>query len=183
MSGRYERATQMELLQGEAFENLFRTFERTAFHLELQDEYRTPEEAGPFNLFLNGRPDDFAWHAPWLRLVQEVTSVGKSMTRARVVTVPHSDYVRWGLAVAPHNIAAGENVRWLRRHLATGIELPADDFWLFDDIRVVFTIFEPGGRFGGGAQTADLHIVEYCRRIHEQVWACAVPHDRYVAGE
>ncbi len=38
----------MSLLQGEAFDDLFRTFKRTAFHLELKDSYHVPEEAGPF---------------------------------------------------------------------------------------------------------------------------------------
>ena len=84
----------MELLQGEAFDNLFRTFDRSAFHLELQDSYHTPEEAGPFDLFLAGKPDDFAWHQPWLALVREATRKGKTITRARVVTVPHVDYTR-----------------------------------------------------------------------------------------
>ncbi|MQA25272.1 MAG: hypothetical protein GEU94_07340, partial [Micromonosporaceae bacterium] len=110
----------MELLQGDAFDNLFRGCERTAFHLEVQDSYHTPEEAGPFWLFLEGKPDDFAWHQSWLRLVREATQAGKRITRARVVTVPHVDYTRWGLTVAPLNIDVGEAIRWLPRHLTTG---------------------------------------------------------------
>ena len=139
----------MELLQGEAFESLFRTFEHTAFHLELQDEYHTPEESGPFRLFREGKSDDFAWHEPWLRLVREVTGAGRRIEGVRVVTVPHTDYVRWGLAVAPRNIDAGEDIRWLPRHRTADLELPSDDFWLFDNGRVVFTVFEPEGRFIG----------------------------------
>jgi hypothetical protein len=169
----------VELLRGKAFEDLFRTFEHTAFHLELQDEYHTPDEAGPYRLFLDGEPDDFAWHEPWLRLVREVTDAGRQMNRVRVVTVPHSDYIRWGLAVAPRNIEAGEDIRWLPRHLATGLDLPTDDFWLFDDNRVVFTIFEPSGQFGGGALTVDSYIVERCRQAYRHVWTRAVPHHQY----
>jgi hypothetical protein len=171
----------MELLQDEAFESLFRTFALTAFHLELQDEYHTPEEAGPFRLFLDAEPDDFAWHEPWLRLVREVTSAGKRINRVRVVTVPHSDYARWGLAVAPRNIEAGEDIRWLPRHRTTDLDLPTDDFWLFDNDWVVFTVFTPSGQFGGGAVTGDPHIVRHCRRAYEQVWERAVPHHQYVA--
>lgn len=37
----------VELLQGEAFDALFRDFQRDAFHLEVQDTYRTPDESGP----------------------------------------------------------------------------------------------------------------------------------------
>jgi hypothetical protein len=172
----------MELLQGEAFDDLFRAFTRSAFHLELQDTYGTPEEAGPFNLFLSGEPDDFAWHQPWLTLVRATTRSGKSMTRVRLVTVPHSDYIRWGLAVAPLNIEAGEDIRWLPRHLTEGLDLPADDFWLFDESRLVFTVFEPDGRFVGGAETADPVIVERFRRIQQQVWALAIPHNDYASA-
>lgn len=171
----------MKLLQGEAFDDLFRTFDQTAFHLELKDSYHVPEEAGPFDLFMEGKPDDFSWHQPWLRLVRAATQAGKSITRVRVVTVPHSDYARWGLTVAPLNIDAGEDVRWLPRHLADGVDFPADDYWLFDDNRVVFTVFADDGRFAGGAQASDPQAVEQCRKVYQQVWALAVPHDEYAS--
>lgn len=169
----------MELLQGEAFDDLFRTFERTAFHLEVQDTYHTPSETGPFQLFLNGHPDDYGWHRPWLALVREATAHGRAITRARVVTVPHGDYTRWGLTVAEHNINAGEEIRWLPRHLIEPAKLSTDDFWLFDDSRVVFTVFAPDGRFEGGAATTDPVIVEHCRAVRDRVWDIAVPHERY----
>ncbi len=59
------------------------------------------------------------------------------------------------------------------------MSLATDDFWLFDDRRVVYTVFEPGGRWAGGAHTADPVVVEHCRRTRDQVWARAVPHRRY----
>jgi hypothetical protein len=173
----------VDLLQGEAFDDLFGTFNHQAFHLEVQDSYHTPEENAPFHLFLDGQTDNYAWHQPWLNLVREVTGVGKSIRRARVVTVPHGDYTRWGLTVAPHNIAAGEDIRWLPRHLMNTADLSADDYWLFDDDRVVFTVFEPGGRFAGGAATTDPTIVQYCRTVRDRVWEVAIPHDQYVVSE
>jgi hypothetical protein len=173
----------MELLQGEAFDELFRSFKRTAFHLELQDSYHTPEEAGPFDLYLAGQPDDYAWHQPWLTLVRQATMAGKQVTRVRMVTVPHVPYTRWGLTVASLNIEAGEDIRWLPRHMAIDIELTADDYWLIDDRLVVFTIFEPNGRFGGGAATSDPTIVKLCQRVERQVWERAIPHQVYAASE
>jgi hypothetical protein len=173
----------VELLQGEDFDALFRDFERDAFHLEVEDTYDTPEESGPFHLFLAGQHDDFAWFQPWLDLVQEATDTGRVIRRTRVVTVPHGDYTRWGLTVAEHNIAAGEDVRWLPRHLINPDELSADDFWLFDDKRVVFTVFEPSGRFAGGAVTVDPVIVDHCRVVRDRVWQAAIPHRRYLETE
>lgn len=170
----------MKLLQGEAFSDLFRTFDRTAFHLELKDSYRVPEEAGPFELFMTGKSDDFSWHERWLKLVSDATQAGKIINRVRVVTVPHSDYARWGLTVARLNIEAGEDIRWLPRHLSDGIEFPVDDYWLFDCNRVIFTVFEEDGRFVGGMEAFDSGTIEKCRRVQEQVWARAIPHNEYV---
>ena len=61
------------MLQGPAFEDLFRTFAKSAFHLEVDDAYDTPEESEPFRRFLAGEPDDLAWHPPWLDLVRATT--------------------------------------------------------------------------------------------------------------
>jgi hypothetical protein len=92
----------VELVQDDAFFALFHSFTSTAFHVEVQDSYHTPDEAGPFELFLTQQDDDLAWHQSWLNLVRNITTAGKSIQRARVVTVPHVDYTRWGLTVAPH---------------------------------------------------------------------------------
>jgi hypothetical protein len=173
----------VELLYGGAFVDLFRTFRRRAFHLEVRDSYHVPDEAGPFRRFLNGESDDFAWHQPWLGLVRAATCAGKEISRVRVVTVPHVDYTRWGLTVARLNIAAGEDIRWLPRHLIDPEQLTIDDYWLFDDDRVVFTVHEPNGRFAGGAATIDPAIVGRCRAIRDQVWRVAVPHSRYLFSE
>lgn len=170
----------MRLLQGPVFDNLFRTFHHSAFHLELKDSYHVPEEAGPFESFIKGIPDDFSWHQPWLNLVQEATQAGKHITRVRVVSVPHCDYTRWGLSVAPLNIQAGEDLRWLPRHRAGHIDFPSEDYWLFDDHRVVFTVFQDDGRFAGGVEVSDPQVIEQCRKAHQQVWALAVPHEQYI---
>lgn len=173
----------MEFLQGEAFEGLFRAPIRRAFHLEVQDSYHTPEESGPIHRFLAGERDDLAWFRPWLELVREFTESGGRMQRVRVVTVPHVDYTRWGLSIAPHNIAAGEDIRWLPRGQVDAAVLPLDDFWLLDDDRVVFTVFEPSGRFAGGASTVDPSIVRRCLAVREQLWEMAVPDADYRVRE
>ena len=172
----------MELLEGEAFTDQFHSVSRRAFHLEVQDSYSTPDESGPFALFLNGRADDLEWHQPWLDLVRAVSAGGRSIDRVRLVSEPHVDYTRWGLSIAPHNIAAGEDIRWLPRHLVAASEIPADDFWLLDDDRVMFTVFEPGGRFVGGATSIDPSIVAYCREARDRFWSMAVPHAEYASA-
>lgn len=169
----------MKLLQDEVFFAQFHTVLGRAFHLEVHDSYSTPDEAGPFAAFLADEPDDLAWHRPWLDLVTTLTASGRSIDRVRVVSVPHLDYTRWGMSVAPHNIAAGEDIRWLPRHDPAAAELPADDFWMLDDDRVMFTVFEPGGRFAGGALSRDEHLLAYCRSTRDRLWRASVPHEHY----
>lgn len=169
----------MQLVQDEAFNRLFDSCQREAFHLEVQDTYETPEESEPFRKFLQDEPDDYAWFRPWLDHVRDVTSRGVAVNRARVVTEPHTDYTRFAKAVAWFNAEAGEDVRYLPRHLIASAELTVDDWWLFDDAVLAYTIFEPSGRWGGGAVTTDPRLVEYCRAVKVHVWALATPLAEY----
>jgi hypothetical protein len=167
------------LLSDEDFYRLFDTFDREAFHLEMRDSYGVATETGPFARFLTGEPDNLAWHEAWLSLVRRVTASGRRITRARIVTEPHVDYTRWGLTVAPHNIAAGEDIRWIPRQLVD-FDLPPHDFWLFDDERVVWTQFDDDGQFVGSVPETDPELIDQCRDAHRVVWSIAVPHDEYV---
>ncbi|MGW4772120.1 DUF6879 family protein [Nocardia sp. NPDC004278] len=169
----------MQLVQDEAFNRLFHSCQREAFHLEVQDTYETPEESEPFRKFLQDEPDDYAWFRPWLDHVRDVTSRGVAVNRARVVTEPHTDYTRFAKAVARFNAEAGEDVRYLPRHLIDSAELTVDDWWLFDDAVLAYTIFEPSGRWVGGAVTTDPRLVKYCRAVKERVWALATPLAEY----
>ena len=74
------------------------------------------------------------------------------MQRVRLASVPHTDYIRWGLDVSPLNIEAGEDIRYLPRHLADGIKLPEEDYWLLDDDTLILSVFSADGRTGGFAR-------------------------------
>ncbi|MGV9540335.1 DUF6879 family protein [Nocardia beijingensis] len=171
----------MQLAQDNDFLDLFRKAEREAFHLEVQDTYDTPEESEPFRKFIENETDDYEWFQPWLNHVRETTARGVSVNRARVVTVPHTDYTRFAMAVARFNVEAGEDVRYLPRHLIGSDELTTDDYWLIDESVLAFTVFEPSGRWVGGAVTTDPVIVEYARRVKERVWSLAKPLEDYAA--
>lgn len=170
----------MQLVQGEAFDELFREAKREAFHLEVRDDYY-PADYPPLVRFLAGEPEDYAWFQPWLKQVRESVGRGVAVNRARVVSTPHNDYTRYAKHVARLNVEAGEDVRYLPRHLIDPNELTTDDWWIFDDSVVAFTVFEPGdnGRWVGGAVTTDPRIVEYIRTVKERVWARAVPLSDY----
>jgi len=52
-------------------------------------------------------PDDRdSWWRPWLDLVQEVTAKGVRMRRARIVSEPPSEYIRYEHSFTFTNIAS-----------------------------------------------------------------------------
>lgn len=152
---------------------------RRAFHLELRDTYNVESEDEPFRRWRDGEPDDYAWHAEWAGFVRRATAAGVRVQRVRLASVPHTDYIRWGLDVAPLNIKAGEDVRYLPRNLASDIELPQDDFWLLDDDMLILSVFSADGRTGGFARSSSPELLRQCVRVRDQAWQRAVPYSEY----
>ncbi|SUA77674.1 Uncharacterised protein [Nocardia otitidiscaviarum] len=108
-----------------------------------------------------------------------MTARGVRTNRVRVVTVPHSDYQRWLLTVTSGNVEAGEDIRYLPRHLVT--DVPSDDWWLLDNERVVFNLVdEHGVQADGIAITTDPRIVEYCCGAKQRLWDMATPYADYI---
>lgn len=60
----------------------------------------------------------------------------------RVVTIPPSDYTRYGLFTSRQTIRAGEDIRYLTRTRAVELGLPNHDYWLFDSRKLVMMHFD-----------------------------------------
>jgi hypothetical protein len=67
----------------EEFDQLFQTFERSAFRLEALDRYAVPIEEEPVQRFLAGEPVDLGWLTPYLTLVQHARVAGKRFQGVR----------------------------------------------------------------------------------------------------
>ncbi|WKK24977.1 hypothetical protein QZH56_04975 [Streptomyces olivoreticuli] len=174
----------MVLVTAEQRDELFSTFKKDAFHLELQDEYRVSIEDGPYAKWRKGEPDDFAWFRPWLDQTHTLTAAGKSIRRVRIVTEPVSEYIRWELELTPMNHEAGEEIRWLpRQHIQDGFNFPAsgNDWWLFDGETLAVTHFRPDGRFEGAEIITDPTMVEHAVRVRDQLWSLAIPYNEYTS--
>ncbi|WP_067854382.1 DUF6879 family protein [Nocardia shimofusensis] len=157
---------------------LLRDCESDAFHLEVRDSYAVPTESARLGRFLAGEPalpDERK--ARWNELVRETIGRGVAISRVRVVSVPHSDYHRWLLSVTETNAAAGEDIRYLPRHLA--VEVPPDDWWLIDERRVVFNLTDESGKPAGLAVTTDPRIADHCRDVRARLWDVAIPFEEY----
>jgi hypothetical protein len=103
-----------------------------------------------------GEPVDLAWFRNWLTMIREATAAGKRFARVRVVTVPLTDYSRFGLFCSEHTNAAGEDIRYLARHDAG--DVPDYDYWLFDSRKLVRMRFD-GETFLGGEVIEDPAVI------------------------
>jgi hypothetical protein len=170
----------MEQITYGQFKELVRSGRR-AWHLELRDTYNVEQEDVPFGKWRRGEHDDFAWLAEWLSFVRDVTSAGVRVERLRVVTEPHSPYTRWSLSHTRLNVDAGEDVRYLPRHLAPDIEFPAEDCWLIDDDQLVLSLFQPDGRSAGYGREEDPALTARYRAVRDTTWPRATPYADYDA--
>ena len=160
------------------FSELIAATTRTALHLELRDAYDpdTPQ----YREWLAGKPRPVPASLEWFDFVREHTARGVCFKRARIVSEPVSDYIRFELeATGGLNVAAGEDVRWLPRRLARGLSVPVNDFWVFDDRLVRFGYFAGDGRYLEDEVTDDPEIVRVCTEAFERVWELAIPHADY----
>ncbi|MEU6482473.1 DUF6879 family protein [Streptomyces sp. NPDC046887] len=155
------------------FSDLLRRTTRSAVHLEMRDVYGVDNEGKAFADWqarhaLN--PTDRAsWWRPWLDLVQEATSSGVVVRRARIVSEPASGYIRFEHSGTFTNVAAGEQIRWLPRRQSSDLALPGNDYWLFDEQVVPFDIFDGDGRWVHTDQTDDPAVATLCAPAFEVV--------------
>ncbi|MGW7518378.1 DUF6879 family protein [Streptomyces sp. NPDC054796] len=163
----------VDLATGEDFLKLFRDFHHTAFRLEVRTAYGIPEEDEPFRDFLAGRQPPISWFRPWLSLMEEQTAQGKRVERVRLIDEPPSDYLRFELWGTPYNLAAGEDIRYLRRAEAAPLALPEHDFWLFDSRLVARLQFGDRDRFLGVTLSEDPEDALRHVRWRDAAWSRA----------
>jgi hypothetical protein len=155
----------------------------SAVHLEMRDHYGVAAEADDYRAWLEtGRldtdPDSPNW-APWVDLVSSAVARGVAVRRARIVSEPVTDYIRYEHASTVVNLHAGEKVRWLPRRQTGTISLPGNDFWLFDDHVIRWGYFSGDGALVGHEISQAPAAVKLCEEAFDAVWARAIPHDTY----
>lgn len=157
--------------------------QRSAVHLEMRDGYMLDDP--DFLEWQRGHrldpADRASWWRPWLDVVAAAVGRGVVMRRARIVSEPISDYIRYEYDGTFTNVAAGEDVRWLPRRRTRDLALPGVDFWVFDDRSVVFNHFTGDGQWTdpGMELVTDPALVKHCAAAFEAVWERAVPHEDY----
>ncbi|MBK6017762.1 DUF6879 family protein [Streptomyces sp. MBT53] len=166
-----------------SFTELLDGAQRSAVHLEMRDTYGVAGEADDFAHWQrtgerDTDPESPYW-GPWTSLIRRTVARGVIVRRARIVSEPVSDYIRYEHEGAQVNIGAGEQVRWLPRRRASDIALPGNDFWLLDERLIRWNHFTGDGASGGGEISEDAAAVKLCAEAFEAVWARATPHENY----
>ena len=165
-----------------SIQELLRSSDRSAIHLEMRDGYDRDDPM--FLAWQQGHGDDptadrATWWRRWLDVVAEATGRGVRIQRARIISEPVSEYIRFEHEGTFTNIAAGEEIRWLPRRKANDIALPGNDFWVFDEQRVRIGHFDGEGKSTDHEMTDDPAVLKLCLSAFEMVWDRATPHDRY----
>lgn len=165
-------------LSNEDFEALLSEATESAIHLELRDAYMA--DAGFTSWLETGMVVDDSADEWWRSVIGSAVSRGVDVRRARIVSEPVSDYVRWLYQCTdPVNLAAGEKVRWLPRHRTAGLLVPPSDFWVFDSSVLVWNHFSGDGEWAGNEVVRDSSLAKLCVNAFEAVWERAVDHREY----
>jgi hypothetical protein len=144
---------------GLEFGKLVRTLERTAFRLEMRDQYNSPLEAES-QKFVAGEPDDLSYFQGWLDMVRAAAAEGRQFARVRVVGEPLTDYARCDLWTAKFTNEAGDDIRYLTRAQALAAGLPRYDYWLCDSRKLVMMHFDDeDDRFLGAEIIEDSAVI------------------------
>lgn len=166
-----------------SFDELLDSAQHSAVHLEMRDAYAVDYESGAFADWRAGvrlNPGDHAsWWRPWLDLIERTVARGVVVRRARIVSEPVTEYIRYEHSGTFTNVLAGEQVRWLPRRQASDLALPGNDFWLIDGHLIRWNHFTGDGASAGGEMSDDPAAAKLCAEAFEAVWERAVPHEQY----
>jgi len=158
---------------------LLRSAEHSAAHMEMRDIY-TPDDPDWLDWHAGHRFDPEKRWASWSGLIRATVARGVSVRRIRLVSEPVTDYVRFEYDVtAAHNLAAGEQVRWLPRHAAAGLLVPCSDFWVLDGQVVLWNHFAGDGSWVAEEKCDDPAVAKLCASSFDAAWERAIPHEAY----
>jgi hypothetical protein len=100
----------LKLISDEERDVFFASFGREAVHLEMRDVYAVKDEKERLARFLKTGYRDHDAEAedrqPWITLIQEAAEAGKTFRRARIISEPVTDYIRFVWAGAGHSVEA-----------------------------------------------------------------------------
>lgn len=114
-------------------------------------------------------------------MIRQATAAGRRFSRVRVVSLPLTDYSRFGIFCSGYTTQAGEDIRYLARPEAAG--LPDYDYWLFDSRLLVRMHFDDDETFLGGEVIEDPAQIVQHNYWRDAAWHRAVRRDDFATTE
>ncbi|WP_425832543.1 DUF6879 family protein [Streptomyces fractus] len=162
------------------FAELLAAARQSAVHLEMRDAYYSNPR---FEDWQAGQRVDWddreSWWRPFHQNIADAVARGVAIRRARIVSEPVTDYIKWEHYQTRANVEAGEQVRWLPRHRAWDLLLPGSDLWIFDGQLMRVHHFSGEGEWISKELCDDPAVVGRHAAAFESVWDRAVPHDQF----
>ncbi|MEU0978265.1 DUF6879 family protein [Streptomyces griseus] len=163
------------------FEGLFRTFSHSAWRLETRRRFASDEATDTYRQFVESGSVDWDLDDPYCELIRTQTAQGKRVERVRIVDRPPTTGQLYLLNNAKRNSGLGEDIRNVWRSDADFLQLPSEDFWLFDS-RLAAKL-----RFDDDDHLVDVELItepaEITRYslIRDAAWHHAVPYEAFTA--
>jgi hypothetical protein len=147
----------------------------------MRDSYYSPNETSALAQFVAGEPVDMGWFQNWLLMIRSATAEGRRFSRVRVVSIPLTDYSRFGIFCSRYTNAAGEETRYLVRDRAA--DLPGYDYWLFDSRLLIKMHFGEEDHFLGGEVIEDPAVIVQHGYWRDAAWHRAVRRDDFASKQ
>ncbi|WP_043265736.1 DUF6879 family protein [Streptomyces sp. CT34] len=167
------------------FNALLESAKHSIVHLEMRDVYGLGDESEDFETWQRTGQRDVdptsGYWTPWVDLIRHTVARGVVVRRARIISEPVTDYIRYEHAGTSVNIHAGEQVRWLPRRQASDIALPGNDCWVFDGETVLFNHFSGDGNWAqpNWEVCTEPAVAQLASAAFEAVWDRGIPHEEY----
>jgi hypothetical protein len=116
-------------------------------------------------------------------MIREATAEGRIFARVRVVSLPLTDYSRYGLRGSLFNCRAGEDIRYVTRDVAQRNGLPEHDYWLFDSHKLVYMHFGDDDTFVGAEVIEDAAEIVQHNYWRDAARHCAMRRDDFAAKQ
>lgn len=123
------------------------------------------------------------WMQSWLDLLRDTTATGRLFARVRLVSLPLTDYSRFGVWCAQFTNGAGEDIRYLDRAEAEAVGLPNHDYWLFDSRLLLRMHFDERDAFLGGEIITDAAEIVTANYWRDAAWHYAIRRDDFATQQ
>lgn len=177
--GPKDRDTEPRIFNPEQFARLFENFQHSAWHLEMRGRYAVDETTDNYAQFVRGETPTWDLDTPWSRTILAKTGDGAYVGRVRIVDNPPTTGQLYLLAHAEKNTALGEDVRQMWREDAKRVNLPEEDFWIFDSHIVAVCIFDDNDNMTGAELITEPSRVNQYNRLRDIALHYAVPYEQF----